>query len=68
MQETSSLSSSHDSKDGNEDIPMHGVAVSDAPPTHAKPSNTPQDDHNEGHIPDAILLEIHVPLPSSTIV
>lgn len=66
MQDTSPLSTSHDYHDDDE--PMREVPVPIAPGIPAESSDTPKDDRNDAGIPDEILLEVHIPLPSTPIV
>ena len=68
MQETSPLSPPHDYQDVDEDIPMHDVSVLSTPDILAKSVDIPQVDRNDTDIPDAILLEVHIPLPSTAVV
>lgn len=65
MQDTSPLSTSHDYRDDDE--PMHDVPVPIAPAIPVESSDTPIDGRIDAGIPDEILLEVHIPLPSRPI-
>lgn len=68
MQGTSPLCPSNDYEDVNEDIQMNEDPRTVPPPVCADPSSILEDDRNEPDIPDSVLLEVHIPIPSSSAV
>ena len=65
MKESSPL---HEYQDVEEDLPMHDDPLLNAPLVSAASIDIAQEDRHDTEIPDRILLEIRIPISSTTVV